>query len=229
MSIVSLLRDLDFNAILSLILVAFAWFVQRPIINREKRKYESYKLELDRKYESYKREFDSKPELLKGELDRQAREFQNLLDSKMELCRSELNFHSYKSTKIYDRQLNVMVDLYVMLVKLHRYMLYITRYPTGVEEERERRKNADNLLNDFDNHYFNNSILLPKTMADKMESLRAGYLDNYVTYAIGNDNKKQEKLDKIHKKIEDMKPSLDQLAEDFRRFIAAEKIGDLLK
>ncbi|PGH38378.1 MAG: hypothetical protein CRN43_15505 [Candidatus Nephrothrix sp. EaCA] len=155
---------------------------------------------------------------------------------------SKLDFHSYRSTKIYDRQLNVIVDLHGMLVKLHGSIMWMTRlthvsYKGGDEDEKERRKNVDNFFNDFDTYYFNNLILLPKTTADKIQCLRESYHRNSVAYIFAKDTKpelskwqeRHDQLEKIHKNIEDMQPSLDQLAEDFRSFIAAEKIGDLVK
>src|SRR6218665_2081324 len=75
--------------------------------------------------------------------------------------RAELDAQSY----IYDRQLNVIIDLYGMLVKLHENMLWTTQLThlvykgrDGDEDEKERRKNVADLFAEFDKHYFNNLI-----------------------------------------------------------------------
>src|SRR6218665_1318096 len=148
--------------------------------------------------------------------------------------RAELDAQSY----IYDRQLNVIIDLYGMLVKLHENMLWTTQLThlvykgrDGDEDEKERRKNVADLFAEFDKHYFNNLILLPKTMADQIQCLGEIYYKNYVAYIFAKDTKpepgevqeKHDKHEKIHKNIQDMKPNLDQLREDFRRFTGRKK------
>jgi len=93
MEIINLLRDLGIFGLAM-------WFIQLLLSKSANRKFEAYKTELDSK----------------------TREFQATLDSKMELYKAELNLQNYKSTQIYERQLDVIIELHKKLVKLNREM-----------------------------------------------------------------------------------------------------------
>src|SRR6218665_845597 len=219
MSILLLLRDLG-------VFTIAAFFIQQLITKSDKRKFE----------------------LFKAELDRQAREYQAFLDGKMELYRAELNFHSYRSTKVYDRQIDVIIESHKMLTALQQNMLDMTPLTQLVLKnfkEEKRRIKALNSYNAFAQYHSDNSILLPQTTADQIECLITDYRKTFWDYVFTKDsnpeseNKEQEKrdrmekrdkLEKINEKVKkNIQGVLDQLSEDFRRFIAAEKISDLLK
>lgn len=161
MEIINLIRDLGIFGLAM-------WFIQLLLTKSADRKFESYKTQLDHK----------------------TREFQTTLDSNMELYRAELNFQNYRSTQIYEQQLNVIIDLHKKLTKLNRDMQEMTAFMKPVvknaeQEETERIKNVGDSYNDFMLFYQDNLIFIPKKTVDQLESVRSDYFNSYMDYTFG--------------------------------------------
>ena len=205
MEIINLLRDLGIFGLAM-------WFIQLLLTKSADRKFETYKTELDHK----------------------TREFQATLDSKMEVYRAELNLQNYKSTQVYERQLNVIIDLHKKLTRLNREMQIMTAFIKQIikdaeQEETDRIKNAGEAYNDFMLFYQDNLIFIPKHTVDKLNIIRDDYWSSFNDYTFGRNygirdkftwEKSKEAGDKVKEKIQ---PAVDQLVTDFRQLIGFEK------
>jgi len=205
MEIINLLRDLGIFGLAM-------WFIQLLLTKSADRKFETYKTELDHK----------------------TREFQATLDSKMEVYRAELNLQNYKSTQVYERQLNVIIDLHKKLTRLNREMQIMTAFIKQIikdaeQEETDRIKNAGEAYNDFMLFYQDNLIFIPKHTVDKLNIIRDDYWSSFNDYTFGCNygirdkftwEKSKEAGDKVKEKIQ---PAVDQLVTDFRQLIGFEK------
>ena len=206
MEIINLLRDLGIFGLAM-------WFIQLLLTKSADRKFETYKTELDHK----------------------TREFQATLDTKMELYRAELNLQNYKSTKVYERQLNVIIDLHKKLTRLNREMQTMTAFMKPVindaeQEETERIKNAGDAYNDFMHFFQDNLIFIPKHTVDKLNIIRDDYWSSFNDYTFGRNygirdkftyEKSKEAGDRVREKTQ---PAVDQLITDFRQLIGVENL-----
>ena len=204
--LLNLLRDLGIFGLAM-------WFIQLLLTKSADRKFETYKAELDHK----------------------TREFQATLDSKMELYRAELNLQNYKSTQVYERQLNVIIDLHKKLTRLNREMQIMTAFMKPIikdakEEETERIKNAGEAYNEFMLFYHDNLIFIPKHTVEKLNILRDDYWSSFNDYTFGLNyggrdkftyEKSKEAGDRVKVKIQ---PAVDQLVADFRQLIGIEQL-----
>ncbi len=206
MEIINLFRDLGIFGLAM-------WFVQMLLSKSADRKFETYKMELDNK----------------------TREFQATLDSKMELYKAELNLQNYKSTQVYERQLNVIIDLHKKLIKLTREMHIMTSFMKEVisdaeREEAERVKNAAESYNDFMLFYQDNLIFLPKDTVYKLNGIKDDYWSSHNDYTFGRRygsaneytfSLLKEAGNRVREKIQ---PAVEQLVLDFKQLIGVEKI-----
>jgi hypothetical protein len=204
--ILHLLRDLGIFGLAM-------WFIQLLLTKSADRKFETYKVELDHK----------------------TREFQATLDSKMDLYRAELNLQNYKSTQVYERQLNVIIDLHKKLTRLNREMQIMTAFLKPVikdaeQEETDRIKNAGDAYNDFMLFYHENLIFIPKHTVDRLHSLRDDYWSSFNDYSFGwnygiRDKFTYEQSKEAGVRVkEKIQPAVDQLVTDFRQLIGVEKL-----
>jgi len=204
MEVLELLRDLGIFGLAM-------WFIQLLISKSADRKFESYKTELDHK----------------------TREFQTTLDGKLELYRAELNLQNYKSTQVYERQLNVIIDLHKKLIKLNREMQIMTAILKPVikdadQEETERINSAGEAYNDFMIFYRDNLIFIPKDTIDKLDAIRDDYWSSLNDYSFGHnygikDKFTFEKSIEAGKRLrEKIQPAVDQLISDFRKLMGTE-------
>jgi hypothetical protein len=204
MEIINLLRDIGVFGLAM-------WFIQLLLSKSADKKFESYKLELDHK----------------------TREFQATLDGKLELYRAELNLRNYKSTQVYERQLNVIIDLHKKLTKLNREMQIMTAYMKPVvndaeREETERIKSAGESYNDFFIYYQDNLIFINKNTVDKLNIIRNEYWSSFNDYTFGRNYNIQDKMtyqksvEAMNRVKEKIQPAVDQLTADFRELIGVE-------
>lgn len=208
MEIINLLRDLGIFGIAM-------FFIQLLLSKSANRKFESYKTELEHK----------------------TREFQSTLDSKMELYRAELNLQNYKSTQVYEKQLNIIIDLHKKLTKLSREMQTMTAFAKMIikDEEREetdRIKNAGEAYNDYMLFYQDNLIFIPNNTVEKLNSIRNEFWSSFNDYTFGRSfgvsnkftyEKAKEAGERVREKIQ---PAIDQLIIDFRQLIGVEILGE---
>lgn len=201
MDIINLLRDLGIFGLAM-------WFIQLLLSKSANRKFETYKLELDHK----------------------AREFQATLDGKMELYKAELNLQNYKSTKVYENQLDVVIELHKKLIKLNREMQIMTAFmkeviADGEKEEIERINKAGDAYNDFMLFYQDNQIFIPEPTVEKLSSIQNEYWNSMHDYTFGRKlgsssdftfEKSKEAGERVREKIQ---PAVDQLISDFRQLV----------
>ena len=154
----------------------------------------------------------------------------------MELFRAELNLQNYKSTQVYERQLNVIIELHKKLIKLTREMQIMTALMKQVindpeKEEAERIKNAAESYNDFMLFYQDNLIFLPKETVDKLHSVRDDYWNSFNDYTFGRNYSigdeytyrlLKEAGNRVREKIQ---PAVDLLVSDFKQLIGVEKLN----
>jgi hypothetical protein len=209
MGILNLLRDFGIFGLAM-------WFIQLLLTKSADRKFESYKTEIDHK----------------------TREFQVTLDSKMELYKAELNLQNYKSTQIYERQLNAIIDLHKKLIKLNREMQEMTIFMKAIvkdaeSEETERIRKAGESYNEFILFYQDNLIFIPKKTVEQLESIRSDYFNSYHDYTFGRSFEKKDQFtyemskeagNRVKEKIQ---PALNQLLVDFRHLIGVERIDNI--
>ncbi len=204
MEIIYLLRDVGIFGLAM-------WFIQHLLTKSANRKIESYKTELDHK----------------------TREFQALLDSKIELYKAELNIQNYKSTKIYESQMKVIVELHKKLVTLSKEMQIMTTLLNQVikdaeTEEIERINNAGKAYYDFFNFFHENKIFLPQSINEKIHVISDDYWDSFNDYTFGKNYEFKssftyEKSIQASKKIRDqIQPAVDSLISHFRLLIGVE-------
>lgn len=175
---------------------------------------------------------DRKLEAYKTELDHQSREFQSTLDGKIELYKAELNLHNYKSTQIYERQLEAIVELYRKLQILHQAMLEMTAtikliIENANQEEINRIEKATVAYNDFIKFYMENQIFIPHETINKIEKIQKDYFQSYHKYqairSVGGRVSIDEYKTLSDNVSEQIQPALDQLILDFRELIGVEK------
>ena len=205
MEIIELLRDIG---VFGLAL----FFIQLLLTKSANRKFHSYKTELDQK----------------------TREFQVSLDSKLELYKAELKLQNYKSTQVYERQLNVIIQLHQKLVKLNRSMEEMTTFlnqviEDGEKEETERIKAAGKDYNDFMDFFQNNKLFIPQSTTEKLEKIRNEYFNSYNDYTFGRKygikskftfEKSKKAGDRIK---EEVQPATKQIIIDFKDLIGLEE------
>lgn len=202
MWILELLRDLGIFGIA-------AWSIQFLISKSADRKFETYKRELEQK----------------------TREFQAILDSKLELYKVELNLQNYKSTKIYEQQLTIIIDLHKKLVSLNNAMLEMTGWSevTGMsqeviqQKENEQIENTAKTYNEFISFYQENLIFFPKETVKKIDAIKSEYFSNFHNFTfskrIKSDFSFREAVE-VSKKVRDViQPAIEQLVNDFRNIL----------
>ena len=192
-----------------------AWFLQHLISKSADRKFETYKSELDQK----------------------AREFQALLDSKLELYKIELNLQNYKSTKIYEQQLLIIIELHKKLIDLNRSMLEMTGWNeiTGMPEEEIQQKENEQIdstartYNEFMSFYQDNLIFFPQKTVEKIDYIRTEYFNSFHDYTFGKkfgitSEFTFKQAVEASKKIRDViQPAIEQLVNDFRNILGVNK------
>jgi hypothetical protein len=175
----------------------------------------------DRKFESYK-----------TELDHKTREFQAVLDSKVESYRADLILQNYKSTHVYERQLNVFISLFEKISNLNIKMMAITAFiqivPTDVaeaeKEERDALAEIGDLYNELSNYYKKNLIFIPQRTVIKINGLLDEYFDGInsciVEKSCGTKADFAKMKAKVGKIVRERIPiALDQLVVDFQSLI----------
>ncbi len=205
MEIVNLLRDIGVFGLAG-------FFIQQIIIKSTTRKVEAFKSELDQK----------------------TREFQTMLDNKIELYRAELNFKNFKSTKIYEKQLNIIIDLHKKLVKLNyetqEMMTFLKPVSnSALDRGDEGIKNAAQAYNDLNQFVQDNLIFIPEILVAKLNNIRNDYFSSYWDftfghrYGINNDFTTSKSLKASEEIKEKIQPAIDQIVTDFRLLIGSEK------
>lgn len=208
MKIIELLRDIG---IFGLVM----WFIQMLLSKSANRQFESYK----------------------NELTNTTIEHQALLDSKLELYKTELNLQNYKTTKIYEQQLSIIIELHKKLLSLNQEMaimvIYIMKYiaePSSETQANESSQVAKTILlyDSFVKYYQENVLFIPQNTADKIEKISKKYLTDLLNYVTKKDTSKDFVFNQAKEVSErltnEIKEAIDQLKVDFRKLLGVEMI-----
>lgn len=172
-------------------------------------------------------------EIFKSEINNKAREYQGMIDSKLELYKSELHLQNYKSTQVYERQLNVIIDLHIKLNQLNMAMQAMTAFIKTVKEDYEKEdekriQNAATAYNEFLIFYQENLIFIPENTVSQLDKIRDDYFESLSDYTLakeidGDKKFKFEKLKESYVRVQqEITPSVNQLVKDFRHLIGVE-------
>lgn len=189
------------------------WFIQMLLSKSAERKFESYKNELDQK----------------------TKEFQFLLDSKLETYKIELNLQNYKATKVYEQQLNIVIDLHRNLTNLNKEMvllsLLLMKNITDKTDETEKNEieQAAKAITTYDNFvlfYHNNLIFIPQKIVDKINDIIGEYSKNFLSYfnqrGTNNEITYEQAFESAKKLSTDINQALGLLTIEFKKQLGVE-------
>jgi hypothetical protein len=176
---------------------------------------------------------DKKFELYKMELEHKTREFQSSIDNKFENYKAKLNLNNYKSTKIYEKQLDAIIDLHRKLANLHMAMQAMTALfkqvvDTFEKDEEIKIKKVIDTYNDFLLFYEENKIFLPEKTIEGLDKIRNDYYSAFIDYTHGKqyvsiDIEARSSMRQANEKVNnEISPNLKLLIEDFRRLIGGD-------
>lgn len=190
------------------------WFIQMLLSKSADKKFESYKTELDQK----------------------TKEFQFFLDSKLETYKIELTLQNYKATKVYEQQLDIIIELHRKLRILNSKMALISvalmKYIIEKTDENERKVNdqfADAIISydDFFSFYQNNLIFIPQRIIDIISNVLGEYSRNIISYVerrgTENDITFQQAYESSQKITNEIKQAIDLLSFEFKSLLGVEK------
>jgi len=172
----------------------------------------SYEIELQSKSDNYKLE----------------------LDKLLENHKSELNVLYLKASKLYDKRMLILSELYQKIVTLDRSMNEMVRFLVEVredaeKEEQERLQNSGKAHDDFMKYYTENKIFFSTELCGKLYKLRTEYFDSYWEYTFRHRfptddfktiHEKSKKASEILKK--QIPPILLEIEGEFRLIIGVE-------
>ena len=189
------------------------WFIQLLLSKSADRKFERYKSELDQK----------------------TNQFQFFLDTKLEAYKNELNLQNYKATKIYEQQLNIIIEIHKKLTILNRKMaimpIVLMKNITEKTEETEKKEigtvaEAIIAYDEFLSFYQDNLIFIPQNIANKINSILKDYSQNVLSYIKnkGTENKIsfEQALASAERIPNEIKQALDLLTLEFKSLLGVE-------
>ncbi|MEX2477945.1 MAG: hypothetical protein WD357_05880 [Gracilimonas sp.] len=159
MDIYNLLSELG---VFSIIIAGCAWLL-RSIGNHL----------IDKKFESYK-----------SELDNASSAFQQKLDIELENYRKQLRIDYLKHSRIHEKRLEVMSELYRLLIKLDKNIKNLTAFlrPSTGEDYEERRKReiieTSEVYQTFKNYFDEKRILLTVETCELIDDLNEKYSES---------------------------------------------------
>lgn len=190
------------------------WFIQMLLSKSADRKFERYKTELDQK----------------------SREFQLFLDTKLETYKIELNLQNYKATKVYEQQLNIIIDLHKKLTVLSNKMAIIPvvlmkniTEKTNETEKKEIDTVSEAMIayDNFLSFYQDNLMFFPQNIVDKINNITGEYSRNFISYVSkkGTENEItfQQAFESGEKITNEIKQALDLLTHEFKNLLGVEK------
>lgn len=207
MEIIKLLRDLGVFGL-------FMWFIQMLLSKSANKQFESYK----------------------NELNKLLIEHKSIFDNKLELYKTELSLQNYKSTKIYEQQLSVIVELHKKLLTLNQEMaiMIVVRMNNIAEknsksEEKDMSQIAKTSVSydDFMSFYQQNVLFVPQNTSDKIDLIIKEYASNILNMITKKGTKNDLSFEEVHilglKLSNEIKEAIDILKTDFRKLLGVEK------
>jgi hypothetical protein len=178
---------------------------------------------IDRKFKSY--EF---------ELQNSAEEFKKNLEFSLETYKKSLEELNYKANKLHDRRIEIIPELYRIIVDLDMSMNSMTslwKIVTGEKEianldEKKRIDKSSKHFNEYQEFYNKNRIYFPKNTCELLDKLRTefwdGFWDYTFKYRLGSSDTQfnTQLAKKASEKVKnDIPPILKQLEDDFRKIM----------
>jgi len=207
MEIVGILKDIGIFGLAM-------WFIQHILNKSADRKFETHKMELDQK----------------------TREFQTSLDCKLESYKIEMNLQNYKTTKIYEQQLTVIIEFHKKLTKLiqETVLLQVSLMKTMSENNEETTqkeiKQAANtciVYDDFSHFFKDNFLFIPNKTADKVNDILKKCSSVFINYVsrreTNNDFTFQQVKNDIQIFVDEMQQAQALLNLDFKKLLGVEK------
>lgn len=171
------------------------------------------------------------------ELNIKSDDYKHKLDKLMENHKSELSIVYAKASKLHDRRLEIISELYSKLVELDEEMHIMTalwKQVTGdekVDEENEQKRvdKAANSYNNFHSFFNQNKIFFSEKTCETIAKLKTDYYDSlwdyttkkrmgFTDFKLNYENAKNAS-EKVRKEIP---PILKRLEDDFRAMIGVE-------
>jgi hypothetical protein len=156
------------------------------------------------------------------------------LDKILEKHRSELNLLNAKNSRLHDKQLIIIAELYKRIVVMERYFKEMTAWMKPVisdikKEEYERISKAGQSFNDYLSYYSENRIFFSEETTGYLDKLRDHFWETHWDYTFkertGVDDYKinRENLDNATKLVTEKIPEvLKQLDKAFRQLLTVE-------
>ena len=172
---------------------------------------------------SIKAEYDQKLELFKYQLKRDS-------DIEIEKLRSELSItaarHSILFSRLQDKRGNVISTTYSLLRDLYnKISSYVAIYePAGCPTREDRRSEAAESHKEFQKYYTKSIIFFPKNVANKLEKIDQELIKTFNDFCISveiikGENTTRTWLDIWERIKTDIKKSLDELEDEFRKLL----------
>lgn len=181
---------------------------------------------IDKKFKAYELELKYKSD-----------DYTHQLDKSLESHRAELSIIYAKASRLHDRRLEIIAELYKKLVRLDDVMNIMTALvrfgtsddKTNEEAESKRIENARKAYNDFQSYYTENKIFFANKTNELLDTLRTDYFESYWDYTayklyrvtdfkLNLENAKMAS-EKVKKQIP---PILRKLEAEFRQMIGVE-------
>ena len=182
---------------------------------------------ISRKYLAYEKELENSSE-----------QFKNQLYFSLETHKITLEELYYKSSKLHDKRLEIISNLYGVIVDLDMAMTSMTSLLKLVsgdkdkddDDEKERIKNAGECYSKYQDYFSKNRIYFSLKTCELLDKLRVEYWDSFWDYTYkarfgGGDFKFNYGLaKKASEKVQkDIPLVLEQLENDFRKIIKVEE------
>jgi len=179
-------------------------------------------------------EFSKDIEKYKQELISQTEQHRIELDKILETHRSSLNLLNAKNSRLHDKQLQIITELYKRIVVMERAFREMTSlfkkvYSDMEKEEQERVKCAEDSYNEYLIFYTENKIFFSEETSEFLDILRKQIWESNWDYTykqrMGSDDRKTnwERFENAGKIISEKVPEvLKQLERNFRQLLTVE-------
>lgn len=175
---------------------------------------------------------ERKTEILKVELDQKTKEFQYTLDNKLETYKIDLAFINYKNSKIYERQLDAILELHNQIKHLNSEMVALSLYIAKSKfEDNEEIKNKiyEKLSHTIKTHdelqknYINIQLFIPQKIVNLIDNILRNFADNIMNLMELNELDKDDILITISKIRKETKQAIDLLSFEFKNLLGVDK------
>ena len=179
---------------------------------------------------------DSKTQSYQYELELKTDEFKHTLSLEAEGFKNKLNLDFLKASKLHEKRILIVEELYNKIVVLNESMIQLTAIikvspsdkPFEESEQEEMSKSAV-LFNDFANYYVKNKIYFKPSTCELLETLKNEFYQGWNSYTLKKrfnlqDNQFTfENSQKASSKVREViPPILTQLEADFRELVGVE-------